>query len=201
MSEKLKIRKTPEQDRSKATLSAIKSSASALFEKEGIDNISMTQIASKAGMSKPALYRYFPNKQALIRALAEDAFIYYREQIQSKLDWENKSPKALLLEGVTEMCKIHIREPFRIQLRAAINADPELSRLDYEDSLENAKIIAGFMKHSLPNYPLDKLELRALMITELSDSLLRLVCRSDEANRQMIIEEFVDRFSEDISEA
>ena len=199
MQEKLKIRKIPEQDRSKATLSAIKSSASMLFEKEGIDNISMTQIANKAGMSKPAIYRYFPNKQALIRALAEDAFDYYREQIQNKLDWNNKSPTVLLLEGVTEYCNIHLKEPFRIQLRAAINADPELSRLDYEDSLENAKVIANYLRHSFPNQPFDKLELRALLITGLSDSLLRLVYRADESNRPKIIWEFVKRFSEDIT--
>lgn len=198
MKDEITLRKTPSQQRSKATVDAIKSAAAGLFEAQGIDNISMTHIASEAGMSKPALYRYFPNKQSLIRSMAEDALAYYRDEIQAKLDWQSLSPAQLMRQGLEAYCAIHLREPYRIQLRAAINADPELSRLDFEDSKANAKVIAQMVNEANPGVSMEDATRRSLLIIELSDSLLRLLARSGVSDRQALLEEFVQRFSSDL---
>ncbi|BCB74524.1 TetR/AcrR family transcriptional regulator [Phytohabitans flavus] len=47
--------------------------AAALLAERG-EQASMTDIAEAAGVSRATLYRYFPNRQALLRALTEVAF-------------------------------------------------------------------------------------------------------------------------------
>lgn len=40
-----------------------------LFAEEGYDNVSVSQIAKKVGCSAPALYKHYPNKQALFEGV------------------------------------------------------------------------------------------------------------------------------------
>ena len=47
--------------------------ASEIFDKEGFDNLNLTAIADQAGLTRPAIYRYFPSKEAiLLRVMIED---------------------------------------------------------------------------------------------------------------------------------
>ena len=190
----MKIRTTPEQNRSKSTVLAIKSAAVLLFNKAGIDQISMTMIAQEAGVSKPAIYRYFKNKQVLIRELAIDNLSYFQKLIAESAKIDVSEPKELFLKLIKMHCDIYLNEPFRLQLRGAINADPVLAQLDFEDSKVNANAIANLMYRAYPNATKSELDCRALLITELSDSLIRLYCRAEPELRQDILEVFVDRF-------
>lgn len=42
-----------------------------IISKEGIQNFTMRQIATEAGISEPAIYRHFPNKVAILEALLD----------------------------------------------------------------------------------------------------------------------------------
>jgi AcrR family transcriptional regulator len=53
---------------------AIVEAASAVFSERGIDGISMRQIAAEIGVSAPALYHHFENKDALVMAACEAGF-------------------------------------------------------------------------------------------------------------------------------
>ncbi len=59
----------PRQERAKRTYEAILESAAELLVEVGIERISTNLIAERAGITVPALYRYFPNKYAVINAL------------------------------------------------------------------------------------------------------------------------------------
>ncbi len=43
-----------------------------LVAREGIDGLELTRLASEAGVSRPIVYRFFPNRQALIIGILED---------------------------------------------------------------------------------------------------------------------------------
>ena len=45
--------------------------ATELFAKHGFDRTSVDEIAKKAGLSKGAIYWYFPSKEKILVALAE----------------------------------------------------------------------------------------------------------------------------------
>jgi len=63
-------RKAPVQARSKRTLEHVLEGAARVFKREGFD-ATTNRIAETAGVSIGTLYEYFPNKEALLVALAE----------------------------------------------------------------------------------------------------------------------------------
>jgi AcrR family transcriptional regulator len=64
-------RKTPRQARSRATVSVILEAAALLLVEDGFDQVTTNQIAERAGVSIGSLYQYFPNREALIVAVAQ----------------------------------------------------------------------------------------------------------------------------------
>jgi AcrR family transcriptional regulator len=65
-------RKQPKQERSQATVEAILTATTHILIKEGYDQFNTNRVAELAGVSIGSLYQYFPNKEALLFALAED---------------------------------------------------------------------------------------------------------------------------------
>ena len=59
----------PQQQRAIRTYEAIISAAGELLCEVGLERISTNNIAERAGVTVPALYRYFPNKYAVLNAL------------------------------------------------------------------------------------------------------------------------------------
>ena len=59
----------PRQERAKRTYEAILNAAAELMVEVGVERISTNLIAERAGITVPALYRYFPNKYAVLNAL------------------------------------------------------------------------------------------------------------------------------------
>jgi len=64
-------RRQPVQARSRERVNTILSHAAAIFDEVGVDATSMSAIARQSGMSLASLYRYFPNKAAIVHAIAE----------------------------------------------------------------------------------------------------------------------------------
>ena len=64
-------RATPNQDRSQRTVERVLEAAAALLEEVGFERLSTNMICKRAGLTPPALYRYFPNKYAVLKELGE----------------------------------------------------------------------------------------------------------------------------------
>jgi AcrR family transcriptional regulator len=158
----------------------------------------MTQIANVAGMSKASLYRYFPNKQALLLAHAERSFKVHQEEMQAVMQ-HGTEPEQMLRDGIDHYCKQHTDNPFLLNLRAAIHADPVLSELDLKDSRENAALLATFLREHYPKLDSLVIETRSLLTMELIDSLARLVARVSKKEQSLLIDEFVRLFFADLS--
>ena len=60
----------PKQERAKRTYEAILTAAAELLVEVGVERISTNVVAERAGITVPALYRYFPNKYAVLNALS-----------------------------------------------------------------------------------------------------------------------------------
>lgn len=65
----LSFRKLPRQTRSAATVAAIIEAAACILENEGFEAYTTNAVAERAGVSVGSLYQYFPNKDAITRAL------------------------------------------------------------------------------------------------------------------------------------
>ena len=184
-------RREPEQERSRAGVAAILDAAAALLDEQGIDQITMTAIAAGAGLSKAAVYRYFPNKAAVIHGLAQRAFDEDAARVRNGLAVQEGDGLELMLAGLRDYFDRHRAEPHRVQLRAAIRADPELARLDLEDSRRNARAIAAGLTERGAAVPESELVTRALLILELADGVIRMASMVSAAEADELTEEFL----------
>ena len=64
------VRRTPVQGRSTDTVQHILKAASDLLAREPLDQITTSRIAQEAGVSVGGLYRFFPDKQSIVDAIA-----------------------------------------------------------------------------------------------------------------------------------
>jgi AcrR family transcriptional regulator len=63
-------RRTPVQSRSQQTVASIVEAARALLRQLPLEEVTTTRIAAEAGLSIGGLYRFFPDKQTIIDAIA-----------------------------------------------------------------------------------------------------------------------------------
>jgi AcrR family transcriptional regulator len=184
------VRRRPAQARSRARFDRILAAAAALIGERGIEPVTMTDIAERAGMPLTAVYRYFPNRQSVVRELALETFAYDTDTLLSEGADIDGTPAELIAYAVEEFWRRHIAEPFRLQLRTAIHADAELSALDLAESRRNAHTIAEFIARVTGRTDLETLDRQALLVVELIDSLMRLVGRLDPDEAEAVVEEF-----------
>lgn len=90
----------PRQERAKRTYEAILESAAALLIEVGVERISTNLIAERARITVPALYRYFPNKYAVLHALGAKLMDRQNQVAQDWLDstLQGGEPQQLVQE-------------------------------------------------------------------------------------------------------
>ncbi len=64
-------RRSPKQRRSQQIVDAILQAGSLLLREEGVGALTTNRIAERAGVSIGSLYRYFPNKAAIVAAICD----------------------------------------------------------------------------------------------------------------------------------
>jgi AcrR family transcriptional regulator len=74
-------RRVPLQGRSQQTVQRVLDAASSLLEQTPLEELTTTRIAAEAGLSIGALYRFFPDKQTIIDAIA----VRHVEQFRASL--------------------------------------------------------------------------------------------------------------------
>lgn len=78
----------------------------ALFLTRGVTSLSMDEIATLQGISKKTLYRFFPNKAALIEAAIEDRML----EVVSMATSVEKDPQRSFLQRIREILRIVSRQ-------------------------------------------------------------------------------------------
>ena len=76
----------PKQARARATWAAILQAATRIIETEGEDAFTTNRVAETAGVSIGTLYRYFPDKASILRALAQRETEAHRSAVMAVLD-------------------------------------------------------------------------------------------------------------------
>ena len=84
-------RKRPQQQRSQHRVSQILVKAAELFEQNGLEAVTLSDIALSAGFTRSSLYRYFPSKNAVVKALAQ----LHMDKLKQQFD-------GVFLSGFTE---------------------------------------------------------------------------------------------------
>jgi AcrR family transcriptional regulator len=105
-------RKRPQQDRSRVTVEAILEATTHILTEEGYENANTNRIAERAGVSIGSLYQYFPNKESLMAALAEQHSNEIAELVESQLSHLAHAPLDIAIpELVKAIIAIHAINP------------------------------------------------------------------------------------------
>jgi AcrR family transcriptional regulator len=82
----LKIkRRKPQRSNGRETVAAIFESTARILQSEGLAGLNTNRIAERAGVSIGALYGYFPNKQAILLAMARRELDLIRDRVTAAL--------------------------------------------------------------------------------------------------------------------
>lgn len=80
------VRTSPVQQRGAERINALLDAAALLLDEIGIDAVTTSDVAKRAHSSVGVIYRYFPNIQSLLRALASRNFDKYRAGLTATLN-------------------------------------------------------------------------------------------------------------------
>jgi len=128
----LKPRKLPVQARSAVTVGALHAATIQVLVREGLKRCTTTRVAERAGTSVGSLYQYYPNRDALLRAVLE-------QHLDGIADAVEAACRASRGRGVAEMAEMAVHAYLGAKLR-----DAEESRALYSVAEERggAEIVA-----------------------------------------------------------
>jgi AcrR family transcriptional regulator len=185
-------RRTPAQHRSRERMERILAVASELIEANGSDQMKMSDVADRAGISIGSLYQYFPDKSSIIRKLAE------RYSAQSRVCIEDAfrsvttitELEAAYVDLMDLYYSIFLAEPVMRDIWSGMQTDKHLMALELAESrvcgamLADAMCRAHNMSHS------EKTSATAFLIWQLGESAVRLAISVDRKEGDHIIGAF-----------
>ncbi|MEJ3403140.1 TetR/AcrR family transcriptional regulator [Rathayibacter sp. YIM 133350] len=181
------VRTEPVQQRSADRLNSLLDAAAVVVDEIGFDRMTTAMIAERSGASIGTVYRYFPDRIAVLQALRERATERFRARAEELMRTEEP---ATLWEGVdcgiTAYVELYRTEPgFRI-IHFVDSERMPLSAAESEPKL--AKRFASVFRE-LFEIPGEDLDFRIEITIEIADSLLSRAFAWDRTGDELYIAE------------
>lgn len=170
----------PRQQRALDTYELILNATVELLSEVGIERLSTNLVCERAGISPPALYRYFPNKYALLRELGERLM-----QAQNGLVKAWATPETMRLRGATLVAGIYrlyeqtlvlTRElPAGLWVTRALRAVPALSHVRVESHAFVSGLIVQTFMQVYPRAPAQEVAVLARLAVEMVYAALEML--------------------------
>jgi AcrR family transcriptional regulator len=179
--------RVPSQRRARERVERILAAASDLIARDGSDQLKMSEVAVAAGVSIGSLYQYFPDRSALIAALAARYFAGCRQCIAEALDGVD-SVEALRV-AFSALYDLYFSmfqaEPVLRDILAATQTDRTLQAMEEAESRANGRRLADVLARLDPARDARALDDAAYLVWHLGECTMRLAARlpQDEARR------------------
>jgi AcrR family transcriptional regulator len=95
-------RKTPIQARAAVTVGAISEATIQVLLKQGVNRLTTTRVAERAGVSVGTLYQYYPNKQSLLFAVLADHLDKVAAAVEAACEQARYKPLSHMVRAVVE---------------------------------------------------------------------------------------------------
>ncbi len=126
----------PKQERARATYDRLLDVAGLLLAEEGIERISTNRIAAEAGLSPPALYRYFGDKYAVLEALGRRLMERQNAVLEAWIERHRSGGIAAMADHIGELlaetATVTRAEPGAVWTLRALHATPRLVHVRLE---------------------------------------------------------------------
>jgi AcrR family transcriptional regulator len=186
------MRRKPQQARSIERVNHILNIADEVFALRGFEGATTIEIAARAKMSVGSLYRFFPDKVAILKALA----VRYLEQLQQAIA-QLHTPEAVHLplsvyvdRASDAFNQFFIEHPgFRSVFVHSHGASAEVLAMQAEVDRQIAKQLAAFYALRVPSLKPEESELIALVTVSMVGKLHVLSLSRDETFRERVMAE------------
>lgn len=148
----IELRTVPIQRRSSQRMTNLLDAAARIISSEGIDAVTTTSVAYHSGSSVGVIYRYFPNIDSLLRALANRNLQKYLTRVEEGIDRSPDAPWSSwdsTLDSFVDMCRT---EPSFRQLRFGDIIQDRFLDHDVSNNTVVARAFAGLVTqtHNIP---------------------------------------------------
>jgi AcrR family transcriptional regulator len=154
-------RPRPKQERSQQTYELLLDVAGNLLAEVGIDRISTNMICSRAGLTPPALYRYFKDKYDVLEALGLRLMARQNVVLEQWIARHVDKGIDALRDGIEELLRetaaVTQSEPGAVWILRALHASPRLVHMRLESHrYVTDQLVAAYMRY-LPEIDRDEL--------------------------------------------
>jgi len=129
----LKPRKAPQQKRAEQTVSHLLEVAATLLDEVGLDNFNTNLLAERANLRVASVYRYYPNKLAILSALLEN-WLYQIMDETAELVTALKNPEEdwrdIIERFIDTYLAIVVKSKGHLAIRRSVLAAPELIQIE-----------------------------------------------------------------------
>jgi AcrR family transcriptional regulator len=180
----------PQQERAVQTRDHLLDVAGELLGEVGIENISTNMICARAGMTPPALYRYFKDKHAVLETLGQRLMDRQNEALLSWL--ERYTPDGIdaltthLEDLMRETARITRAEPGGAWIERALRASPKLAHVRVTSHQFVTDRITDAFAPLLPGVPRKALWCRVRLTVEFGYATDEMLDEEDRISRNDI---------------
>jgi len=166
------MKKQPAQQRAAETFELILEITAETLADVGIDRLSTNLVCERAGLSPPALYRYFPNKYAILYELGRRLMLRQNELIPHWITQEvftgPRESIQVALEGLLlDTFRVTKETAAGVWITRALRAVPALAQVRLESHEEVAQMNAALLSSVFPHADEDELRIVSRVSVEL----------------------------------
>lgn len=186
----LQTRRQPVQERAQQSVERILDTAALLLHEEGFEAFNTNALAARAGVRVRTVYRYFPNKLAVLKALAErlavewDGWFHGFEALADP----SRDLRGLWNTYIDAFIDGIRRTPGGLAIRRAMRVTPELQAVDRADAERLAASLAAALARRGDPRPRAELKIVARMLIETATTVLDLALLERPAQRRALVE-------------
>jgi AcrR family transcriptional regulator len=191
MTKELSSRSQAKQSRSKEKKSKLLQVTKELIGLKGSADVSMREIAQKAGIPIASVYHYYPNKDAIIAEIMENVFTQSHETMQVLFSsiMARTDLKHIINQAVDGYFKTFEDDPDLAIIWANIQASPVLNKIDMDDTRKNAKMIADILTRKFPGFDYHETIVACFSLLNYATHISRMVIHLDKKETEELKKE------------
>ncbi len=189
----LAARRPPQQERARQTQARLLDVAGDLLAEVGIERISTNMIAARAGLTPPALYRYFGDKYAVIAALGRRLMERQNAVLEAWIARHAPAGIAAMADHIgdllAENAAVTRAEPGAVWILRALHASPQLVHVRLESHRHVTGRLTDACAPHLPAIDRDALWSRLRLAVELGFAADEMLYEEDRVPAGVVLAE------------
>lgn len=182
------VRTEPVQQRSAQRVAHLLDTAALLIDELGIDGLTTSEVAARSESSVGVVYRYFPNIQSLLRALAARNLSRFTESIYDLLSGDSVEWRQTVDIAIDTFIEFNRSEPGFRSLRFGDIIDDRFLEPEFSNNGVFARALVGLLAEKYGFTPDEKILFDVEVSIEVADALLQRAFLLDRQGDQRFID-------------